>query len=313
RYRFDHADADHRQRPREIPDEVDDLAAFDADRGLKLVARDHRARVGRDHFDLDAEIEQLLLDQPRSELERVRADHLVRSLRFVEQGQRGQQRIGQVLEQRDLLLALDARRFGYLGRRRLDADRLVDLQLLLADLDYFLALDDRLYPRAPVLPFLPAALRKEIRGLAPGTHPLDDREPRYSAEQAEPRGEQQQEDERAAGESQRVTERAAHDRPQDPAGGLRQGRLQAVEAQRLQAAAGDQHHREADRHDGVRPAIAFHDAFDAAESPPDGRPAERHPPVRGEPEQVKHDIRDPGADAAASIVNDGRVARAVRP
>src|SRR6185503_10298522 len=180
RYGFDHADAHYRQRPRQIPHQVDDLAALDADRGLKLVARDHRARVGRDHFDLHAEIEQLLLDQPRSELERVRADHLVRSLRFVEQGQRGQQRIGQVLEQRDLLLALDARRFGYLGRRRLDADRLVDLQLLLADLDYFLALDDRLYPRAPVLPFLPAALRKEIRGLAPGTHPLDDREPRYS-------------------------------------------------------------------------------------------------------------------------------------
>ena len=75
-YRLDHADAHHRQRPREVAHEIDDLAALDADRGLDLVAGDHRSGIGRDHLHLDAEVEQLLLDQARGELERVRAQHL---------------------------------------------------------------------------------------------------------------------------------------------------------------------------------------------------------------------------------------------
>ena len=48
--RLDHADRHHRQRAREVLDQVDDLRALHADRGLDLVARDHRARIRGEHL-----------------------------------------------------------------------------------------------------------------------------------------------------------------------------------------------------------------------------------------------------------------------
>ena len=84
---------------------------FHADCRLDLVTGDDGTRIGRDHFHLDAEVEQLFLDQARSEFERFGADHGDRFFRLVEQFQRRQQRIGQIFEERHLLLALDARRF----------------------------------------------------------------------------------------------------------------------------------------------------------------------------------------------------------
>ena len=103
-----HADRHHRQRARQVLHQVDDLAALDAHRRLDLVARDDRPGIGGQHLHRDAEIGQLLLDQARGELERLGGHLLAVVLRLVEQLERRQRRVGQVLEQRRLLLLLHA-------------------------------------------------------------------------------------------------------------------------------------------------------------------------------------------------------------
>src|SRR5690606_4356536 len=54
---------------REVLGKVHHLAALDPGCRLDLVASDHRAGVGGEHLDLDAEVGELGLDQPRGELE----------------------------------------------------------------------------------------------------------------------------------------------------------------------------------------------------------------------------------------------------
>ena len=71
---LDHADADHRQRARQVLDQVDDLAALDADGRLDFVAGDHRPGIGGQHLHLHAEIGQLPLDQARGVFQRLGAD-----------------------------------------------------------------------------------------------------------------------------------------------------------------------------------------------------------------------------------------------
>ena len=68
---LDDAHADRGQRAREVLGEVRDLADLDARRRAQLEARDHRARVHLDDLDLDAEVAQLQLDQPRHRFERL--------------------------------------------------------------------------------------------------------------------------------------------------------------------------------------------------------------------------------------------------
>ena len=140
--RLDDADADDRQRPRQVLHQVDDLRALDADRGLDLVAGDHRSRIGGQHLHRDAEVGELALDEPRGELQRFgRHDRVARRRRVVEQRQRRQRRVGQLLEQRPLPLLRRALRFLHLDHRRHDDDRLA-LGRLVA-----LLLDDRLAER----------------------------------------------------------------------------------------------------------------------------------------------------------------------
>ena len=67
-YGFNDTNTDHRQCACKVLDQIDDLAAFDADCRLDFVARDHRPRVSGDDLCFDAEIEQLFLDQARGEL-----------------------------------------------------------------------------------------------------------------------------------------------------------------------------------------------------------------------------------------------------
>ena len=94
------ADADDGERPRQVLHQVDDLRALDADGGLDFVARDHRPGIGGQHLHRDAEVGELALDQPRGELERFRRhDRVARPRRIVEQRQRRQRRVGQLLEQ----------------------------------------------------------------------------------------------------------------------------------------------------------------------------------------------------------------------
>ena len=68
---LDDANADRRQRAREVFREIADLIDFDAGRGSQLEARDDGARMDRDDFGFDAEIAQLELDQPRHRFERL--------------------------------------------------------------------------------------------------------------------------------------------------------------------------------------------------------------------------------------------------
>ena len=61
-------DSDRRQ----IFHQIENLVAFNAYRGLDLIAGDDRARIRRHYFDLDAKIDQLPFDQPGSEFQRIR-------------------------------------------------------------------------------------------------------------------------------------------------------------------------------------------------------------------------------------------------
>src|SRR5881394_4208874 len=62
---FDDADADRRERAREVLREAADLAALHAGSGLELEARDDGPRMHGDHLRLDAEVRELELDEPR--------------------------------------------------------------------------------------------------------------------------------------------------------------------------------------------------------------------------------------------------------
>src|SRR5690606_15662707 len=122
--RLDHADRRQRQRTRKVAREIDDLAALDAGRRFDLVARDDRARIGGNHFYRDAEVRQLFLDQAAGEFQRLDADGFLRFRRLVQQRQRRQVGIRQIVEQRRLFLFLDTLGFRYRDNLRFDADRL---------------------------------------------------------------------------------------------------------------------------------------------------------------------------------------------
>ena len=82
---LDDAHADRRQRAREVLGEGADLADLDAGRRLQLEARDHRTRLHGDDLDIDAEVLQLDLDQPRDRIERFRRIGALARRRLVEQ------------------------------------------------------------------------------------------------------------------------------------------------------------------------------------------------------------------------------------
>ena len=103
--------ATHRQRARQVLRQVDDLAALHADRGLDLVARDHRPRIGGEHLHRDAEVRELLLDQARGEFQRLGADLLAVVLSASSSSLSGGSGVsGRSLEQRRLLFLLHALR-----------------------------------------------------------------------------------------------------------------------------------------------------------------------------------------------------------
>src|SRR5690606_26294919 len=104
---LDDADADRRERTREVLREIADLAALHARRGLELEARDDGARTHGDDLGLDAEVGELELEQPRHRLERLGRVAADLGRRIVEQRQRRQLLRRRRLEQRHLLLALE--------------------------------------------------------------------------------------------------------------------------------------------------------------------------------------------------------------
>jgi hypothetical protein len=86
---LDHADAIDRQGSREVLHQGDDLAAFHADGGLHFVARNHRPRVGGEHSDLNPEIAEFLLDQPRGVFQGLGRQDFDVARSFIEELDRG--------------------------------------------------------------------------------------------------------------------------------------------------------------------------------------------------------------------------------
>ncbi len=218
--RLDHADRHHRQRAREVLDQVDDLRALHADRGLDLVARDHRARIGGEHLRADAEVGELALDEPRRVFERLVAHRFLRGRRFLEQRERRQLRVGHVGEERPLPFLDHALGLRHVHDRRHDDHRLA-LDLDLAPLhDDLLALGRGLLADAAVLGFLaPAACRRDQR-LDAGADALHHAQPRDAEKQREPDQQHREQQQRGAVEAERAR-RALPERVAERAAGRR--------------------------------------------------------------------------------------------
>ena len=162
---FDDADRDHGQRPRQVARQIDDLRPLDADCRLDFVAGDDRPRHRRQHFHLHAEIGELAFDQARGVFQRFGTDRFGRRRRRIEQVQWRQLSADDHLgEKRHLLLALDALLglFGnrHFGRRRLDDDRVVQLDAALLDFDFLLALQCDFAPDPAVTPGIHQSVEK---------------------------------------------------------------------------------------------------------------------------------------------------------
>ena len=91
----------------------------------------------------DAEVGELALDQARGEFEGLGTHLLLRGGRILEQGQRRQGRVRQILEQRLLPFAHDAFGLGDLDHRRHDDNGLPLLVAFARELDRMLALLER--------------------------------------------------------------------------------------------------------------------------------------------------------------------------
>ena len=234
-------------------------------------------------------------------------------IRLVQQMQWRQHRIRQILKQRHLLLALHARRLGYVNHlRRLDTQRLVvHVEFAARFFNDFLALDHRLLADAPILPLLPALHDIKKRGLQRGAQPLNDREPRNAREQINAGREYHQKHQCTAGKSQQLRRRSARDGADHAAGRKRQRRFQTMHPQILNAAACHEQQQEADADHHVRCARCIRRGFNAFEAPCRERTKTCHPPVRGNAKQIQQQIGQVRTDHAACITY--AAASAVRP
>jgi hypothetical protein len=181
----------------------------------------------------------------------------------------------------------------------------VNDELLLDFLDDFVALDDRLLTRAPVLALVPFAEGESERALGPVAQALDHEEPRYAGEKTQACGEHENEDERPARETKGIRNPMAEHRAHDASRCERQRRFQAVQPHRFDAAARENQHEETRQDDGVGAPVAFGNILDASETPRDERAAQHDPPVCGKAEKIKHEIGDVGTDDAAGVAYRG--------
>ncbi len=302
--RLDDTDADHRKRAREVLHQVDDLAALDPDRRLDLEARDHRAGIGRQHLDRDAEVGELALDQPRRVFERVGVDGILRRRRILEQVERRQRRVGQLVEQRPLPLLDHPRRLLHLRRRGDDQHRLAGRRLLPRVRDHGLALGQRVLGQPALGALVGAAAQRREQVLDPGADALHELQPRHAEEQRAPgeeEGKQQQRRAVVEGARQARADEIAH----RPARRLRQGHRQPVEAQRL-----ERRTRQQDKHepeDGQRQRVVGGEfrVGDAAIAGDDQNHPGHDPPPGGETEQVEQQVGEPGAGHAALVADRG--------
>ena len=121
--------------------------------------------------------ESFFFDEPGGVFQRLRGQHLHVGGRFVEQVQRRQRRIRQILEQRLLLFLDDTVGLRNNDLRRLDAYRLVLFEALTFHFDHFLALHRSLFADFPILPGLPPLANRNVGNLDCAAELLDNHHP----------------------------------------------------------------------------------------------------------------------------------------
>ena len=299
--RLDDADRHHRERAGQVAREVHDLRALHAHGGLDLVARDDRPRIGGDHLHLHAEVEELSLDQARGVFEGLRGGPLDVRIGRVQQRERRKRRVRQLREERHLLLAHDALALGHVRGRHLDADGLVVLELLLRLLDLALAQLGREAAFLPVAAGLDARAHGGVEPLHPGAEPLGKAQPRQPREDAQGGGQQREQHQGAAGESERGAHETGEDHAEHAARRAGQRRRERVQAHRLERAARGQQQREAG--EGHGEGAAAHDLprLHAPIEAQDAVDRERHPPPRRKAEEIEQRLGDPRAGDAALV------------
>ena len=307
---LDDADRHQAQRARQILREVDDLRSLHTDRGLDLVARDHGPRRRGDHAHLDAEVLELLLDQPRGHLERLGAHRLLPLRCRIEQVDLRQLGVDELVEERLLPFLDDARAQGLLDQRRLDDDRQVLLVQLVLDLDDLLALTDGFFAQPHVFLALDARAAAQAQRIDPRTDALGGAQPR-EAEPERDAGDQHRDPEHArSGEAQQRLARLA-ERVAEHATGIATGDrgLVLVEPRPLERAAGGEQQGEAEpdgparrRRSGVD-RVAVVRAEHAGEAAQPDAPGDEHgPPGRIASEEERH-VGEPGTDGTGLVLD----------
>ena len=304
---LDDADGNHGQRPRQVARQIDDLRALDANRRLDLVAGNDRPRHGGQDLDLHAEIGELALDQARGVFQRFGTDRLGRRRRRIEQMQGRQlpadDRLG---EERRLLLALDAgfRLPGdrHLDRRRLDDDRLVELDAPLFLLDDDLALLRHLLADLAVAPGIDAAVEKAGQGFQRFADFFACPQPGHSRKDAPPRSHSGQEQQCRTGVAQLPRQEAAHFATDQSARTQRQIHPEGVETQGFQGRTGHQQEQKTAEGDEQRAPVASTLGVDLAKAPPDGHAEQHDPPPGGESENIEQEIRNPCTGPAGRVM-----------
>jgi hypothetical protein len=326
RDRLDDANRHERQRARQILRETDDLAALHARRRLDFIARDDRPRIRGNHTHLDAEVLQLLFDEPRRVFERIGGDGFLRLGRRIEQGERRQCGIArQVLEERHLLFLLGA--FGARGRGRGGHDHhgFVILALLSRAHDLAFALRRGRFAELAVASSLAAQLRAGDRVENAVAELLAYGQPRETEIERQADRERDQKEQCRAREAERMRNMPRDEIADHAARRARQLHLERPHTQGLDAVARDEHEHERERF-GKPGAVArrvFIDNGRLRDAPVirDDAPREQHDqPVGRQPEDEQQDIGRVGADAPRPVpdvidahrVSPARILAAVR-
>jgi hypothetical protein len=274
---------------------------------------DDRARVGRNHVRGDVEIRELLLDQARGVLEGVLRHRLGAHRRRLEQRERRQLGVGgQVDEQRGLALGLGT--FGALDpeHRRLDAHRHgFVVEDLAQALDLLLALGGRDLADAAVAARSERLDQPVAGALDRQPHVFEDGQPGKPRPETEARSDDDEQQHGAADRSQRSEQGPAGELADDSARSQRQFDGQAVQPGGFEPDAAEHEESEAEpalpgeavevvrglgRHGELRrmqAPVATHHAGHA----------QRHQQIGGHAEQVKQQVREPGAHPAAGVLD----------
>ena len=305
--RLDDADRRHRQRPRQIARQIDHGGTFHAHRRLNLVARNDRARKGRNHFDRDIEIHQLAFNQPRGELEYLGTGALDNSVRRIEQGNRRQRRIGQIGEQVGLLFAFGALGLRNLGDRLFDANRRMVLNDAFELLDLFLTLDHRLLAHGAVALGVEFAFGEDEQPFDTAADPLGKTDPRQPGKHAERARNHRHQQQSAAGEAQHFRNAAGEQVADHATRAVWQHRLDGMQAQGFERAGGDEQNRKAGQRNRNSAAIEYAPGFNPAEQAHHAEYRKPDPPPGGQAEQPEQEIGHPGTGQPTLVGDNGTV------